>query len=872
MSEIPTSPTTDLNPPEGWQVGMPGENGFYVPAERVEQEAAEHERVRAAIGRLSVDHAANIVSSFHGAERHYFGVPIDNKSVVNSIITTKGEDGRTTNELLAQGEDAAEAMYKTWLGMRELETVKTKPLTQLEIHKGVGVDFTKLEHYAPKIAPSLEAYKLPEHLKPLIEGNGRSQETYENTVAEQGWDKQLFSFVGNYLQTPKGSELAKGLSITSLKTLTPEQAVKLSLSVVQDMSKYSKDAAGNADGDAADKATALQLLQEGLANKDVNPTWRGNGVCRNIASNVHAVFDALKANQGELSMLRNTYCAQSGGAAGEGYDDSRENTVGKNGISLGTIVGHAWNTFTTIDGTGSANVTIADVTWALESTREAAIEEMDYTSTRMARTARALYEKSDDIPANFTDMHDYYAKFVGEGIAQFATVAETSKMLRFVMTEYLAAANTAIGAIDKGDSGHTTEALPPVPFHIVAAAKRERGKLDPSEITTLFRMSGGGQIEQSDFDTILAGYVEGRASDTIDPAGALSFRNTALQKAVLEKLPANTIRKLADGDAHFRASAREFAPGVLPPFDPEKNFSDAQELGVVARNGGLNVHSSSLKGIVTTLNRGLLGAAGGNQELVDRATQGHDLYDQVKNYGQLTKVLAEQAKTFKGLKGVLAEAAQLGLTDSDMRRLAGMSMNQRGVMMQRSALNAIIQRDGLPVKPTELLQLTREYQKEVVRTTEKGPLYHYHQTNLSNLEGIVTSGGLLSYNEQKRRGSDRTDSGSRPDVVQMTRDKYDKDGIVVQAGLPATSQGLGAAGDIAFIFEPSIMDNPDYDSLSTYPNTPDALFDKLHAVAVSNPDNIPYVKEQFAKRGVNVSVISRADWSSRYGQTAKSGY
>lgn len=623
---------------------MPGENGFYVPAERVEQEAVEHERVRAAIGRLSVDHAANIVSSFHGAERHYFGVPIDNKSVVNSIITTKGENGRTTNELLAQGEDAAEAMYKTWLGMRELETVKTKPLTHLEMHKGVSIDFTKLEHYAPKIAPSLEAYKVPEHLQPLIEGNGRSQETYENTVTQEGWDKQLFIFVGNYLQTPKGSELAQGLSITSLKTLTPEQAVKLSLSVVQDMSKYSKDTAGNADGDAADKATTIQLLQEGLANKDVNPSWGGNGVCRNIASNVHAVFDALKANQGELSMLRNTYCAQSGGAAGEGYDDSRENTVGSNTTAMGTISGHAWNTFTTIDSTGSASVTIADVTWALESTREAAIEEMDYTSTRMARSARALYEKSDDIPSNFVDMHNYYAKFVGEGISQFGTIAETNKMLRFVMTEYLGAARTAIGAAE--ESGQNIEGLPHTPFHIVSAARRERGKLDPSEVTTLSQLTGAGQIDQADFDSILSGYVEGRLQEGNSPARALTFRSADLQKAVLSRLHSNTIKELADTDVRFRVSAREFTPDALPTFDPENNFHDAKELAEVAERSGLKPMGSSPQAVMRAFNRGLLAAADGNQELVSQITEGHDLYDQVKNYAELTRVIVERAKLF----------------------------------------------------------------------------------------------------------------------------------------------------------------------------------------------------------------------------------
>lgn len=183
---------------------------------------------------------------------------------------------------------------------------------------------------------------------------------------------------------------------------------------------------------------------------------------------------------------------------------------------------------------------------------------------------------------------------------------------------------------------------------------------------------------------------------------------------------------------------------------------------------------------------------------------------------------------------------------------------------QMPALRRIIRRDGLSMTADELLKLTRAYAKEQIKSTENGPLFHYHQTSIGNLENIVENGALLSTDEQRRRGIERSSAGSRPDVVQMTRDKYDTDGKLVEAGLHDTSRGLGAAGDIAFVLDETIMDDPEYDSIVKFPNTPNIPLDKLRAVAVSDEKNIPFVEEVFAKKGMEVDVISRAEWLSRH--------
>ena len=61
----------------------------------------------------------------------------------------------------------------------------------------------------------------------------------------------------------------------------------------------------------ADQNTAFEILQDGLKNRG-NEDWEGNGICRNFASSVKAVFEAIKANQTDLSRLRDTYCLYEG--------------------------------------------------------------------------------------------------------------------------------------------------------------------------------------------------------------------------------------------------------------------------------------------------------------------------------------------------------------------------------------------------------------------------------------------------------------------------------------------------------------------------------------------------------------------------------
>lgn len=327
----------------------------------------DHELVRSALGQLSLDHAADLIASFHGGEAQYFGRPLDQPDRINYIVSKTDEHGKRTNEVIVQSGSAEEALYDTFMGMRKLETVKTKPLMRMEISKGVDVDFTSLEHYAPKVAPSAEAYPVPDHLKDLIEGNERGRHTYDRTVEIEGWDKAVFSQVERFTKTERGTELVKDLKIRSLQTLTPEQAVKLTLSMVHDLSKYKYDENGEPDGSREDEMTTMELLSEGFSRKD-NPYWTGNGVCRNIASNVKAVFESLKMNQTNVNMLYNTYVGYTG--SDEDFRIKKRQNRGDTGDLFNKEPGHAWNTFTTIDAKGDASVSIVDVTWSLSKSPE----------------------------------------------------------------------------------------------------------------------------------------------------------------------------------------------------------------------------------------------------------------------------------------------------------------------------------------------------------------------------------------------------------------------------------------------------------------------------------------------------------------------
>lgn len=212
---------------------------------------------------------------------------------------------------------------------------------------------------------------------------------------------------------------------------------------------------------------------------------------------------------------------------------------------------------------------------------------------------------------------------------------------------------------------------------------------------------------------------------------------------------------------------------------------------------------------------------------------------------------------------VLSEAEKIGLNEDKLRILI-QTMHQ----MDSTKKNGIVIRTAHEIHQSKetVLEIARRYQKEKIRLTENGDLLHYHQTSLQNFESSVSTGGLLSYNKLKEMGKAPKSSGSRPDVVLMTRDSYDSDGNIKKAGL-VDKAGLGAqGGGVSLVFDESIMDEPYYDCIDEFPNLPAVPFEKLKAVLASTEEK-EKVEEILRNTGIQAEVTTRAEWKSRLNNT-----
>jgi hypothetical protein len=576
-----------------------------------------------------------VVQSFYGGEDHFIGRTPEGE--YRSIVT-KNKDGASINETAGSGVDPSSALESALEGTRSLESVQTRPLVRIKMKEDAAVDFTELGHYSPKIAPSREAYPVPDYLEGAITDSPYGIKTYSETVTKDSWDKQLTEIVSDYLTNGEnGQQLRRDLRITDLRALTPEQAVKLSLSVVQNLSKYSRDEHGNPDGKRADGLTAMQLLQEGIASRG-DPNWQGNGVCRNIASNTKAVFEALKMNQGEHSMLRNTYAVFDTGYDGEGYDNSREDVDEKfRTFSLDPKVrpGHAWIKFITIDGKGSTNIAIVDPTWALERDAPIALQHMDYTLPRMAKLAGDLFAGSKYKKEAFDEISYYYDKLMQKALIDKTGPEKRARIRDFAMTEYLKAAELVLPEFREGNS------FPNIPNGVTAAAYQLKDKLQDNELETLYKIAQVTPLEN--FQAILGSYVRGT---TVQRPGwqrieRLVKPNDGLQREILSVLNANEIAEFADKSGKFRARLRGLKPDSLPLFDASTREADAKELSFLAEQQNINTRNPSH--IVREVRRRLRKEAR-DDSLFEAVTFGRSDYDLVKNYTDLRERIGKIAK------------------------------------------------------------------------------------------------------------------------------------------------------------------------------------------------------------------------------------
>jgi len=596
-----------------------------------EQAAGYHEaqaaRVQPMLSRAALEGVGVAAQHFYGADGHFVGKTSLGEHRL--LIARPHEDGGSRNEAVGSGYDAETALHDSLKVMRSLETVKTKSLAHIEMTETASVDFASFAHYSPKVAPSRDAYPVPGHLEDMLADDNAGIETYTNTVDNEGWQAEIRTVLNSYVaHDPEGRSLAEGLKISSLDHLTPEQAVKLSAAFVQNVSKYTNDTSGKPDGSRADGLAAPDLLREGIDRKS-DPTWEGNGVCRNIASNVKAVFESLKQTQGELSMLNNTYAVYGSGAKGAGYADKRQD-----GFSMSFDgSGHAWNTFVTVDSKGSAVATIIDATWALGKDADTAVEHLDHTDVRAASQIVELFQKSERKTEAFDGLSYYTDQLLrGSLVNKNLGPSQRDNLRDYAVTEYLKAAQQ----VDRIPADYE------LPASIMTGACRLRGQLERQEVATLFDLDrAGGSWQRDRLKSLIAGYDAKRNVEIPEwvQAKNLIFSDSELQELAYEAVGSERVAQLAETSGNFRMRLRQQHPGELPAFDPYVRQADAQELRHIAARGG--IHDNDPKAIMRSMNRTIKRLAG-DDAVAEAIVAGRSEYDLATSFQAITSALRKR--------------------------------------------------------------------------------------------------------------------------------------------------------------------------------------------------------------------------------------
>lgn len=554
------------------------------------------------------------------------------------LVGAQGEE-----RYVATGETAEELKQATLAKMRTLEKLRTKPLAEIPMQGDATISFTSIDHYAPKMAPSTEAYPIPSYLEDKI-SEKKVKDLYEvthgPTIETEGWQQETFDIVADYLQTSEsGQKMIESLGIRSLESLTPEQAVKLSVWFVQDVSKYSHHETNQPKGEKtpSDQATTMELLRDGIENKD-NPSWNGNGVCRNVASNVKAVFDALKDQQNEHSMLTNTYAVRSQGSQGDGYHTVRGTSRNAHlTTSLKDRIGHAWNEFITIDANGSADITIVDATWGLETPDHL----QDYTAERGGREIVEFFDKAEDKKEAFYSAANYFERVMKGSLQK--TGNERAQTRDYALTEYLKIARSALPAFqDAAEQMH----IDPYVFNASYRIGEDLTEVEMDTLAELQKMHGDQEV-QGLFAKIVKKHIEAVQGDATITHASVIERNflkadPEYQAMVFDVLGEETVVQYAEHSGKLRAKLREMRPEALPPFNPDTFKADARELATLI-NWDRVSHFDKPEVIVKKMHREIQKLAG-NEQVYGAIIAGRTDYDVAKNFTAIRQSLKRAQK------------------------------------------------------------------------------------------------------------------------------------------------------------------------------------------------------------------------------------
>lgn len=457
------------------------------------------------------------------------------------------------------------------------EKLTTKPLLEIQTDKNEKIAFSDFDAFRPMVAPAKESDKIPSSIEKYLlderklKGTDVSAKTYQETIKETGWEKELYSFINSYLEK-EGVEIIKQLEIEHLDSLTPRQAIELATQIVIDLTKYKYSDCEDYKT-KADQSTVLELLQEGQKKRH-DSGWKGNGICRNFACTIKAVFEALKEKQSKFNRLRNTYCLYESGMA---FAPKR----GRKNVSDTKAFSHSWNTFVTISKKGAANATIVDVTWAKRNLESKKVEGLDYTLTRMEPVVyaigRELQESVPDKEEQIKHILSFYMLKI-EKLGGTGGWANPEQEKEFYLKRVLEL------IMDRGIPQE-------LPKTLVEAIGQEYIKIaddaDVSEIETIYKISQNNTI---DFINIFKNYLKNKQLSDYHCRN-LIFKDDSLQRMVFEELKfSNDWDKFLKESSEFRVRMREVLPQLFMGFSPATKPEDMAELKHLIRSQRMLSH------------------------------------------------------------------------------------------------------------------------------------------------------------------------------------------------------------------------------------------------------------------------------------------
>lgn len=208
---------------------------------------------------------------------------------------------------------------------------------------GTVIRMQNLEDYDPSTTPNL----LPKSkaLQKALKDSNRYDDIsniVKNRNLENTDPKETLEWLQNHVNN--NPDVLNEFGITNISNISPKQAIALLSQIVKNQLSYDRGQLHILNAyrwHDNDTDSIPELLDE------------GEGICRNYAMAIHALFEALKSMQApETNQLQNTYSAPV----------RNTNNSKTDRLQYGVTSAHAWNNFYTIESDGSINTTSIDAT------------------------------------------------------------------------------------------------------------------------------------------------------------------------------------------------------------------------------------------------------------------------------------------------------------------------------------------------------------------------------------------------------------------------------------------------------------------------------------------------------------------------------